>query len=144
MFMSSAFAQAAAAGSDVQSQLYSFLPIVLIMGVMYFLLFRPQQQRMKELKQAQSSIRRGDKIVTAGGVLGQVSRVINDEEVEVEIAAGVRIRVVRNTISTVVTKSEPVPKDSKPAEAEPPETDDATTTVTATTAKKRRTPTSVK
>jgi preprotein translocase subunit YajC len=113
-----------------------FMPIILIMGVMYFLLFRPQQQRMKELKQAQSAIRRGDRVVTAGGVLGVVARVINDEEVEVEIATGVKVRVVRGTISTVVSKSEPAGKESKPAEtAETPETDDP-----ATPAKKRRSP----
>jgi preprotein translocase subunit YajC len=139
MFMSSAYAQTAASGSDFQAQLVGFMPIILIMGVMYFLLFRPQQQRMKELKQAQSSIRRGDKVVTAGGVLGTVARVINEEEVEVEIATGVKVRVVRSTISTVVSKGEPAGKDSKPAEADATETDD-----TATAAKKRRTSNSVK
>jgi preprotein translocase subunit YajC len=117
-----------------------FMPIILIMGVMYFLLFRPQQQRMKELKSAQSAIRRGDRVVTAGGVLGVVARVINDEEVEVEIATGVKVRVVRSTISTVVSKSEPAGKEPKPAEAaDTPETDDA-----ATPAKKRRSPPSAK
>jgi|HubBroStandDraft_1064217.scaffolds.fasta_scaffold00104_43 preprotein translocase subunit YajC len=140
MFVSSAFAQTTASGGDFESQLVSFMPIILIMAVMYFLLFRPQQQRMKELKQAQAGIRRGDKIVTAGGVLGQVARVINDEEVEVEIAPGVKVRIVRSTISTVVSKSEPAGKDSKPAEAETPEPEDAA----AAAAKKRRTPTSVK
>jgi preprotein translocase subunit YajC len=139
MFMSSAYAQTAAAGSDLQSQLVSFAPIILIMGVMYFLLFRPQQQRMKDLKQAQSSIRRGDRIVTAGGVIGQVARVINDEEVEVQIAEGVKVRIVRSTISTVVSKSEPAGKDSKPAEADTTDTDDATAS-----AKKRRTSTPAK
>jgi preprotein translocase subunit YajC len=137
MFISSAFAQTAAAGSDFQSQLYQYAPLILIMGVMYFLLFRPQQQRMKELKQAQSSLRRGDRIVTAGGVIGKVSRVINDEEVEVEVAEGVRVRIVRSTISTVLSKSDPAAKDAKPAEVEPAETEDPA-------AKKRRTPTSVK
>jgi preprotein translocase subunit YajC len=136
MLMSSAYAQTAAAGSDLQTQLMGFMPIILIMGVMYFLLFRPQQQRMKELKQAQSAIRRGDRVVTAGGVLGVVARVINDEEVEVEIATGVKVRVVRSTISTVVSKSEPAGKEPKPAEAdEMPQADD-----TATPAKKRRSP----
>jgi len=139
MFMSSAYAQTAAAGSDFQSQLVGFMPIILIMGVMYFLLFRPQQQRMKELKQAQSSLRRGDKVVTAGGVIGHVTRVINDDEVEVQVAEGVKVRIVRSTISTVVSKSEPAGKDSKPAEAEPADTEDA-----SATAKKRRTPTSAK
>ncbi|MGB8841841.1 MAG: preprotein translocase subunit YajC [Aliidongia sp.] len=140
MFMSSAYAQTAAAGSDLQTQLMGFMPIILIMGVMYFLLFRPQQQRMKELKQAQSAIRRGDRVVTAGGVLGVVARVINDEEVEVEIATGVKVRVVRSTISTVVSKSEPAGKEPKPAELDDAsETDDP-----ATPAKKRRSPPSGK
>jgi preprotein translocase subunit YajC len=147
MFISSAYAQAASAGADFQSQLINFAPLILIMGVMYFLLFRPQQQRVKELRQAQSSLRRGDKIVTAGGVIGQVTRVINDEEVEVQIAEGVRVRIVRGTISTVLSKSEPAKsepaksdasgKDVKTVDAEPVEADDAA-------AKKRRTPTSVK
>jgi len=139
MFMSSAYAQTAGAGFDYQSLASQAMPIILIMGVMYFLLFRPQQQRMKDLKQAQSSLRRGDRIVTAGGVIGQVSRVINDEEVEVQIAEGVKVRIVRSTISTVVSKSEPAGKDAKPAEAETGETDD-----TAAPAKKRRPPTSAK
>ena len=139
MFMSSAYAQTAGAGFDYQSIASNAMPIILIMGVMYFLLFRPQQQRMKELKQAQSSLRRGDRIVTAGGVIGQVARVINEEEVEVLIAEGVKVRIVRSTISTVVSKSEPAGKDPKPAEAETGETDD-----TAAPAKKRRTPTSAK
>lgn len=146
MFISSAYAQAASTGADFQSQLINFAPLILIMGVMYFLLFRPQQQRVKELKQAQSSLRRGDKIVTAGGVIGQVTRVINDEEVEVQIAEGVRVRIVRGTISTVLSKSEPAKsestkaetpgKDTKAVDVEPAEAEDA--------AKKRRTPTSVK
>jgi preprotein translocase subunit YajC len=139
MFMSSAYAQTAGAGFDYQSMASNVMPIILIMGVMYFLLFRPQQQRMKELKQAQSSLRRGDRIVTAGGVIGQVARVINDEEVEVQIAEGVKVRIVRSTISTVVSKSEPAGKDAKPAEAEASDTDE-----TAAPAKKRRTPTSAK
>jgi preprotein translocase subunit YajC len=135
MFMSQAYAQAAASGSDLQSQLIGFMPIILIMGVMYFLLFRPQQQRMKELKQAQTSIRRGDRIVTAGGVLGQVTRVVTDDEVEVQIAEGVKVRVLRNTISTVLSKSEPGTKEAKPAETETTDGDEAAAPV-----KKRRSP----
>jgi preprotein translocase subunit YajC len=145
MFISTAYAQAAAAGADYQSQLVQFLPFVLIAGVFYFLLFRPQQQKMKELKQAQSAIRRGDRIVTAGGILGQVSRVINDEEVEVEIAAGVRVRILKSTISTVTAKGEPVkePKDAKPAEDDQAAAEDGQAPPNSA-AKKRRSPTSVK
>lgn len=139
MFMSSAFAQTAAGGADFSSMLNGFgLPLILMLGVFYFMVFRPQQQRMKELKQSQSSLRRGDKIVTAGGVIGQVTRAISDEEVEVQVAEGVKVRVLRNTISTVLSKSEPAARDGKPAEAEPAESEETPA------AKKRRSTTSAK
>ncbi len=144
MFFSSAYAQTAAAGGDIQSIFSSVgLPILMMLGVFYFLVFRPQQQRVKDLKTAQSALRRGDKIVTAGGVIGQITRVINDDEVEVQIAEGVKVRIVKTTISTVLAKSEPAPKDGKPADAKaadaaPAEGEDAAA------AKKRRTTTSAK
>jgi preprotein translocase subunit YajC len=149
MFISSAYAQTAAAGSDFQSQLVGFMPIILIMGVMYFLLFRPQQQRMKDLKQAQGALRRGDKVVTAGGVIGQVTRVINDDEIEVQVAEGVKVRVVRSTISTVISKTEPAGKDGKSAEAKSSEAGTADSETAdaddaAASAKKRRSQTSAK
>ena len=147
MFISSAYAQTAAAGSDFQSQLVGFMPIILIMGVMYFLLFRPQQQRMKDLKQAQGALRRGDKVVTAGGVIGQVTRVINDDAIEVQVAEGVKVRVVRSTISTVISKTEPAGKDGKSAEAKSSEAADGETADAddaAASAKKRRSQTSAK
>ena len=143
MFFSSAYAQTAAAGGDIQSIFSSVgLPILMMLGVFYFLVFRPQQQRVKDLKASQSALRRGDKIVTAGGVIGQITRVINDDEVEVQIAEGVKVRIVKSTVSTVIAKSEPAPKDSKSADAKaadtaPAEGEDAS-------AKKRRTPTSAK
>ncbi len=135
MFTSTAFAQTAGAGVDIASQLQNFLPIILIVGVFYFLLIRPQQTRMKQLKQAQSGLRRGDKIVTAGGVIGTVSKVIDDSEVEVQIAESVRVRIVRSTISTVLARTEPAGKDK---EGEAPADADAA----APPAKKRRTTTS--
>ena len=130
MFTTTAYAQTAPAGggTDFQQQLLGFAPLVLIVLVFYFLLFRPQQQKAKELRQQQASLRRGDRVVTAGGVIGQVARVINDEEVEVQIAEGVKIRVVRSTIATVLARTEPAGKDAKPDE--PDDGDEA--------AKKRR------
>jgi len=107
MLFSTAFAQTAGGASDFQSTLQQFLPLILIAGVFYFLLIRPQQQRAKQLKAAVAALRRGDKIVTAGGIIASVSRVINDDEVEVEIAQNVKIRVVRSTISTILSKPEP-------------------------------------
>jgi preprotein translocase subunit YajC len=107
MLFSTAFAQTAAGGGDFQSQLTQFLPLILIAGVFYFLLIRPQQQRSKQLKTALSGLRRGDKIVTAGGMIAAVSRVINDDEVEAEIAAGVKVRLLRSTITTILSKPEP-------------------------------------
>jgi len=138
MFFSTAYAQTAAAGGDIQSIFSSVgLPILMMLGVFYFLVFRPQQQRVKELKQSQSALRRGDRIVTAGGMIAQVSRVINDDEVEVQIAEGVKVRIVRSTISTVLSKSEPA-KDSKAAEVETTEGEEGAA------AKKRRTSSSAK
>ena len=143
MFFSSAYAQTAAAGGDIQSIFSSVgLPILMMLGVFYFLVFRPQQQRVKDLKSAQSALRRGDKIVTAGGVIGQITRVINDDEVEVQIAEGVKVRIVKSTVSTVIAKSEPAPKDSKSADAKAAET--APAEGEDASVKKRRTPTSAK
>lgn len=84
-----------------------FIPLILIMGIMYFFLFRPQQQRMKEHQAMVAALRRGDQIVTQGGLIGKVSKVKDDKEVEVEIADGVKVRVVRATISQVLNKTEP-------------------------------------
>jgi len=134
MFITSAQAQTMGATNDMQGMLLNFLPIVLIMFVFYFLLLRPQQQKAKELKQAQAALRRGDRIVTAGGMLGTISRVINDDEIEVQIAEAVKVRIVRSTISTVLAKTEPVA--SKEAKA-----DDPVETASDADAKKRRTTT---
>jgi preprotein translocase subunit YajC len=127
MFITSALAQTAAGsagGSDFQQQLIGIAPFLMIGLVFYFLLFRPQQQRAKELRQQQASLRRGDRIVTAGGLIGTISRVINDDEVEVQLAEGVKVRAVRNTISTVLARTEPA-KDGKPDEPEEPDSPDA-------------------
>lgn len=105
MFISDAFAQATgAAGGNAFMQ---FLPFILIIGVFYFLMIRPQQKRAKEHKAMVSALRRGDKVVTSGGILARVSKVIDDSEVELEISSGVKIRIIRSTISTVIGKPAP-------------------------------------
>jgi preprotein translocase subunit YajC len=117
MLFSTAFAQTAAGGgSDFQAQLVQFAPLIMIAGVFYFLLIRPQQQRAKQLKTALAALRRGDKIVTAGGIIASISRVINDDEIEAEIAPGVKARILRSTISTILSKPEPAGKGGKSAE----------------------------
>jgi len=87
--------------------LESFVPLILIFGIMYFLLIRPQQKKLKEHQAMVAGLRRGDQVVTQGGLIGKVSKVKDDAEVEVEIASGVTVRVVRHTISQVVSKTEP-------------------------------------
>jgi preprotein translocase subunit YajC len=108
MFATPAFAQAAG-GTGAAGGLISFVPIILIFAIMYFLMIRPQQKKVKEHRAMVEALRRGDQVVTAGGVLGKVTRVEDGKaEVEVEIAPNVRVRVVRSTISQVVSKTEPV------------------------------------
>ena len=111
MFVTPAYAQAAAGGGG--SGFEAFLPLILIFGVFYMLLIRPQQKKMKEHKVTLSAIRRGDKVVTGGGIVGTVTKVIDDLEITVEIADGVKVRVQRGLISTVLSKTEPVKGDKK-------------------------------
>ena len=111
MFVSPAYAQAAAGGGG--SGFEAFLPLILIFGIFYVLLIRPQQKKMKEHKATLSAIRRGDKVVTGGGIVGTVTKVIDDLEITVEIADGVKVRVQRGLISTVLSKTEPVKGDKK-------------------------------
>ena len=88
-------------------QFGQFIPLLLIFGIMYFLLIRPQQKKMKEHQAMVTSLRRGDKVVTAGGMFGKVVKVHDEGEVEVEIADGVKVRMVQSTIAQVVSKTEP-------------------------------------
>ena len=86
----------------------SLVPLILVFLIMYFLLIRPQQQKLKQHQAMVSALRRGDQVVTSGGIVGRVTRVKdNENEVEVEIAPNVNVRVVRSTIQTVVSKTEP-------------------------------------
>ena len=86
----------------------SLIPLLLIFAIMYFLLIRPQQKKLKEHQEMVSSLRRGDQVITQGGIVGKVTKVKDDSnEIEVEIASGVTVRVIRSTISTVMNKTEP-------------------------------------
>lgn len=111
MLVTPAYAQAAAGGQG--GGLEAFIPLILIFVVFYFLLIRPQQKKMKDHKAMLGAVRRGDKVVTGGGIIGTVTKVIDDNEVSVEIADGVKVRVQRGLISSVLSKTEPVKEDKK-------------------------------
>lgn len=106
MFVSPAFAQAAGAPSG-GAAIAQFLPIILIFVIFYFLLIRPQQKKMKEHRAMVEALRRGDQVVTSGGIVGKVSKVQDDGMIEVEIADGVRVKVIKSTIGQVLNKTEP-------------------------------------
>ena len=84
-----------------------FIPLILIFVIMYFLLIRPQQKKLKEHKAMVEALRRGDQVVTQGGLIGKVAKVKDSDEIEVELAEGVKVRVVRSTIAQVLSKTEP-------------------------------------
>ncbi len=107
MFVSPAFAQAAG-GATGGSSIQAFLPLILIFVVFYFLLIRPQQKKMKQHREMLNTIRRGDKLITGGGIMGTVTKVDNEGELTVEIAPDVRVKVQRSTISMVINRLEPV------------------------------------
>lgn len=107
MFISEAFAQAAG-GAGGGNAFQAFLPLILIFVVFYFLLIRPQQKKIKQHRELLESIRRGDKVVTGGGIIGTVTKVDNENELTVEIAKDVKVKVQRATISGVVNRTEPV------------------------------------
>jgi preprotein translocase subunit YajC len=105
MFISPAYAQAAGGtGGGIEA----FLPLVLIFIVFYFLMIRPQQKRAKEHKLMLEALRRGDNILTSGGILGKITKVDSDTEVSLEIAKDVVVKVRREMIAQVIVKTEPV------------------------------------
>ena len=116
MLITPAFAQAAA-GGDTNSMLMSLLPFALIFVIMYFLILRPQQKKVKDHAELVKNIRRGDTIVTSGGLVGKVTKVVDDEQVEFELAEGVRVRQLRSMISGVRTKGEPAKEKGEKTEA---------------------------
>lgn len=107
MLISPAYAQGAGAGGG--DFLVSLLPLVLIFVVFYFLLIRPQQKKVKDHKALVAALRRGDRVVTAGGFYATVTKVVSDTEVELELAQGVKVRAVRGTITEVLSKTAPSP-----------------------------------
>jgi len=107
-----AFAQGA--GGISPDLLYQLLPFALIFVIMYFLILRPQQKRAKQHQDMVKNVRRGDVLITTGGLVGKVTKVVDDDQVEIEIADGVRVRQVRSMVADVRAKSEPV-KDEKGA-----------------------------
>ena len=111
MFISPAYAQAGGFGGG---GFEAFLPLILIFVVFYFLLIRPQQKKAKMHREMLGAIRRGDKVVTNGGIVGTVTKVVDEAELMVEIADGIRVRVQRGMIASVRSKSEPVKETKKP------------------------------
>ncbi len=110
MFISPAFAQGAPAGGG--DFLISILPFVMIFVIIYFLIIRPQQKRVKEHKEMVAGVRRGDTVVTNGGLIGKVTKVTDDHEAQIEVADGVRVKIVRQMISDVRSKGEPAKDDA--------------------------------
>ncbi|MBR0872604.1 preprotein translocase subunit YajC [Bradyrhizobium tropiciagri] len=113
MLITPAFAQAAGAGGDANSMLMSLLPFALIFVIMYFLILRPQQKKVRDHADLVKNIRRGDTIVTSGGLVGKVTKVVDDDQVEFEISDGIRVRQMRQMISGVRAKGEPAKGDAK-------------------------------
>ena len=107
MFVTAAYAQTAGAAGGAGSAVASFLPLILIFGIMYMLLIRPQQKKMKDLKAMVEAVRRGDQVLTAGGIIGKVVKVGDDNVLEIEIAESVKVKVVKHTITQVMSKTEP-------------------------------------
>src|SRR5262245_30321514 len=108
MLISPAYAQAT---DLLSSPMGSFLPIVFIFVIMYFLILRPQQKRVKQHAEMVKNVRKGDSVITSGGLVGRVTTVIDDDQVEIEVAEGVRVRQMRQMVTDVRAKGEPVKDD---------------------------------
>ena len=106
MFISPAFAQSPAGGMGELVNL--LVPMLMVFVIFYFFMIRPQQQRMKQHRATIDAIRRGDTVITSGGIVGKVTKVKDDGEIEVEIADNTRVRVIRSTVAEVRVKGEPV------------------------------------
>jgi len=114
MFISPAYAQGSifGFGGGNTDMLTSLLPFVLIFVIMYFLILRPQQKRVKQHAEMVKNVRKGDTVVTSGGLVGRITKVVDDDTIEVEVADGVRVRQMRSMVSDVRAKGEPVKDDS--------------------------------
>ena len=112
MFISPAYAQGSLFGGGNADMITSLLPFVLIFVIMYFLILRPQQKRAKQHQEMVKNVRRGDTVITNGGLIGKVTKVIDDDQIEIEIADDVRIRQMRQMVSDVRAKGEPVKEEA--------------------------------
>jgi preprotein translocase subunit YajC len=109
MLISPAYAQGTGGSTDFLIQL---VPILLMFVIFYLLLLRPQQQKLKAHRELVANLRRGDTVVTSGGLVGKVTKVIDDDQIEVEVATDVRVRQMRSMIADVRAKGEPVKEES--------------------------------
>jgi preprotein translocase subunit YajC len=115
MLITPAFAQGAPfglGGGDSSSVILQFMPLILIIVIMYFLVLRPQQRKVKMHQEMVRALRRGDTVVTNGGLVAKVTKVVDDDQIEVEIADGVRVRQMRSMVTEVRAKGEPVKDDA--------------------------------
>ncbi|MEN3793320.1 preprotein translocase subunit YajC [Fulvimarina sp. MAC3] len=113
MFVTQAFAQTGGVTGGGSELLLSILPFVAVFAIMYFLIIRPQRQQMKKRNQMLENIRRGDQVVTGGGILGKVTKVLDNGELEVQISEQTRVRLLRSMISDVRVKGEPAAANQK-------------------------------
>lgn len=113
MFVTEAFAQTASPFGGGSDLLISILPFVAVFAIMYFLIIRPQRAQLKRREEMLKNIRRGDTIVTGGGIIGKVTKVLDNGELEVQIAETVKIRVLQGTVSEVRVKGEPTAANTK-------------------------------
>jgi preprotein translocase subunit YajC len=120
VLITAAYAQASSAASFGTSEMLgNLVPIVAMIAIVYFILWRPQQRRAKEQREMVQAARRGDVVVTTGGLIGKVTKSVDDNEVEFELAPNVRVRLARSGIAEVRAKGEPV-KDTMPPAKSPP------------------------
>lgn len=113
MFISTAWAQDAGGVGGGGDLLVTFLPLILIFAIFYFLLIRPQQKKQKDHQAKLKAVRRGDRVLTGGGIYGSVTKVIDETEVQVEVAEGVRVRCAISTLMDVMAKGAPVKEEKK-------------------------------
>src|SRR5205823_8166482 len=113
MLITSAFAQGAGGLGDIfSSPMGQILPFVLIFVIMYFLILRPQQRRAKQHQEMVKNVRRGDTVITSGGLIAKVTKVVDDDKIEIELGDGVRALQMRQMVSEVRAKGEPVKEES--------------------------------
>ncbi len=113
MLISPAYAQTADGGL-FGGGLMSLLPLILIFVVFYFLLIRPQQKKVREHREMVTSLRRGDKVVTSGGIIGQITKVMSENELQLEIADGVRVRCARSMVASLYARADEDDDDDEP------------------------------